>query len=162
MAITMITWLVAIPLLGFANGLRTMTPIAVLCWFGYLGYLPVQHDWAFWTTKLAAAIIFTLLALGELIGDKLPKTPSRIAPGPLAARVVFGGLVGAIAATALQGSILEGIVLGALGAVLGAFGGYHIRHSIVEGTGWPDWIPAITEDGIAILTSIFAMGIITG
>lgn len=162
MAMTMMAWLVAIPLLGFSNGLRTMTPIAVLCWFGYLGYLPVHHDWAFWTTKLAAAIIFSLLALGEYIGDKLPTTPNRTAPGPLAARIVFGGLVGAVAATALKGSLIEGIVLGALGAVLGAFAGYHLRHSIVQNTGWPDWIPAILEDAFAIVSAVFAMGIITG
>ena len=41
-------------------------------------------------------VVMTLRALsaGELIGDKLPKTPNRIAPLPLIARAFSGALVG--------------------------------------------------------------------
>ena len=39
--------LLAVPLMGALTGLRTMTPMAVLCWFAYFGYLPVQNTWAF-------------------------------------------------------------------------------------------------------------------
>ena len=162
MTIAIMAWLVAIPLLGFATGLRTMTPMMVLCWFAYLGHLPVHNGWAFWTTKLVTAVVFTVLAIGEYIGDKLPKTPSRTAPFPLAARVFFGGLVGAIAARGLHGSVPEGVILGALSAVVGAFVGFHIRREIVKSTGWPDLPVALTEDVFAILASVFAMGIITG
>ena len=97
MGMAMMSWLLAIPLLGFATGLRSLTPIAVLCWFGYLARLPVHYSWAHWSTTLVSVIVFTVLALGEYIGDKLPKTPARTAPFSLAVRVVFGGLVGAIA-----------------------------------------------------------------
>jgi uncharacterized membrane protein len=162
MAIAMMAWLVAIPLLGFATGLRTMTPMMVLCWFAYCGHLPVHGGWTFWTTKLVTALVFTVLAVGEYIGDKLPNTPSRTAPFPLAARLIFGGLVGAIAARGLHGSLPEGILFGALGALLGTFAGYHIRREIVKSTGWPDWTAAVTEDTFAILASVFALGIITG
>lgn len=162
MAIAMMAWLVAIPLLGFATGLRTMTPMMVLCWFAYRGHLPVHVGWASWTTHLASAIVFTVLAIGEYIGDKLPNTPNRTAPFPLIARCVFAGLIGAIAARALHGSLVEGSIFGVLGALLGAFGGYHLRREIVRGTGWPDWTAAITEDLFAILASVFALGIITG
>ena len=161
MAIAMMAWLVAIPLLGFATGLRTMTPMMVLCWFAYKGLLPVHHGWASWTTYLATAIIFTVLAIGEYIGDKLPNTPSRTAPFPLAARCVFGGLVGAIAARALHGSVPEGAILGVLGAAVGTFVGYYLRREIVAGTGWPDWTAAVTEDIFTILAAVFAMRIIT-
>ena len=84
MGSTVAAWMIAIPLLGVATGARSMTPIAVVCWFAHLGLLPVDHTWAFWTANLASVIVFTALALGEYIGDKLPKTPNRIAPGPLA------------------------------------------------------------------------------
>src|SRR3984957_15912062 len=98
MALQMMTWLIAIPLLGLVTGVRTFTPMAVLCWFAYGGYLPVDETWASWTAKLVTAIVFTVLALGELVVDKLPKTLSRTAPAVLISRLVFGGLIGAIAA----------------------------------------------------------------
>src|SRR5260370_20696171 len=123
MTLAVLTWLVAIPLLGVVTGLRTMTQMLVLCWFAYKGNLPVDGTWAFWTERLATAIVFTVLAAGEFIGDKLPRTPNRTDPGPLLARLVFGGLVGAIAATSLDGSVVEGVFLGVAAGVLWARGG---------------------------------------
>lgn len=169
MTMAVLSWVLAIPLLGLMTGLRTMTPIAVMCWFAYLGQagtqaqgnLPVAGTWAFWVGKLAAVLIFTAFALGEYVGDKLPRTPNRTAPGPLVARLGFGGLVGAIAATAMEGSAIEGIILGALGALAGAFLGFQIRKALVERTGWPDWNVALLEDLAALLFSVFALGIIT-
>jgi uncharacterized membrane protein len=157
----MTSWLLAIPLLGFVTGLRAMTAIAVVCWFGYIGHLPVHHSWAHWTTLLPSTIVFTIFAFGEYIGDKLPKTPPRTAPVGLIARLVFGGLVGAIAATALKGAPIEGILLGALGALLGTFIGYHIRKDIVDRTQLPDWVVAVCEDSLAIILAVFAVRLIT-
>ena len=162
MAIAMMAWLIAIPLLGLSNGMRTLTPMAVLCWFAYAGYLPVGGTWAFWTAKLATAIIFTVLALGEFVGDKLPKTPNRTAPGPLIARLLFGGLVAAIVAVALNGSGLEAVILAAGAVLIGAFAGYHIRRELVARSGFKDWPVALVEDFSAVAFAVFAMGIITG
>src|ERR1700748_2296156 len=117
MAMQMMTWLFAIPLLGLVTGMRTMTAMAVLCWFAYAGHLSVDDNWAAWSGKLVTAIIFTLLAVGEYFGDKLPKTPNRTAPLPLIARLVFAGLVGAIVAAGLDGSGVEGVILCVLGAL---------------------------------------------
>ena len=162
MAIAMLAWLIAIPLLGFVNGMRTLTPIAVLCWFAHAGYLPVDGTWAFWTGKLVTAIIFTLLALGELVGDKLPKTPNRTSPGPLIARLLFGGLVGAIVAAALNGSGVEAVILAVGGALVGTFASFFLRRDIVARSGFKDWSVALLEDVSAISLAIFAMGIVTG
>lgn len=162
MALAMISWLVAIPLLGLMTGLRTMTPIAVFCWFAYLGYLPISDTWAFWTARLITVITFTVLAAGELIGDKLPKTPPRTAPFPLIARLAFGGLIGALGATALNGSTIEGAFLGVIAAALGAFGGFHLRHYAVQQTGWPDWRVAVIEDAFALICAIVALSVISG
>jgi uncharacterized membrane protein len=147
----MISWLIAVPLLGLATGLRTMTPMMVMCWFAFFGNLSVDGTWAAWTAHRSTAIVFTVLAIGEYIGDKLPRTPNRTAPGPLLARLVFGGLVGGIAATAMGGSDIEGILLGLLGALVGAFGGYMVRRDLVEKTGCADWPIAVCEDLFAIL-----------
>ena len=162
MAMAMMSWLVAIPLLGLSNGMRTMTPMAVLCWFAYAGYLPVSGTWAFWTAKLVTAIVFTVLALGEFIGDKLPKTPNRIAPGPLIARIFFGGLVSLIVAATLNGSGTEGVILGVAGVLIGSFASFVLRRDIVARTGFKDWPVALLEDLSAVGFAIFAMGIVTG
>ena len=161
MASQVMTWLLAIPLLGVATGARAMTPICVICWFAYLRLLPVQHTWAFWTASLISVIVFTVLALGEFVGDKLPKTPSRLSPGALIPRLAFGGLVGAIVATSLQGSIAVGAVLGIIGAVIGAFGGYNVRRFLVFHNKCRDWPVAVLEDFCVVLITVFALRLAT-
>jgi uncharacterized membrane protein len=161
-ALTVMAWVIAIPLLGAVTGMRTLMPMAVLCWFAYAGHLPVDDTWAFWTEKLTTAIVLTVLALGELVVDKLPKTSSRTAPGPLVARLVFGGLIGSIVATALDGPEIEGVILAVSGTMVGAFGGYLVRRDIVQRLGCKDWPVALVEDLSAIGCAVLAMGIITG
>jgi uncharacterized membrane protein len=162
MAMAIMTWLIAIPLLGVVTGMRSMTAMAVLCWFAYRGDLSLDGTWASWAAKLTTAVIFTVLALVELGADKLPKTPNRTAPGPLLVRVVIGGLVGAIVAAGLNGSEFEGVILGVGGALIGAFGGFLIRREIVLRLASKDWPVALVEDASAILCAVLAMGIVTG
>jgi uncharacterized membrane protein len=161
MLIAMLSWLLAIPLLGLTTGLRAMTPMAVLCWFAYLGYLPVQNTWAAWTASVAAVAAFTVLALAECVADKFPRTPDRISATPLMTRLVFGGMIGSIAATAMAGPGLEGVLLGVVGAALGAFAGFMIRRDLVERIGCPDWMVALVEDLIAVACAGFAMHVVT-
>lgn len=161
MALAIMSWIIAIPLLGFCTGLRAMTPIAAVCWFAFLGHLPVENTWAFWAAKLISVVVFTLFALGECVGDKLPNTPARTKPLGLVARIAFGGLVGAIVAAALAGSEVEGVLLGAISAGLGTFVGFHLRHFAVEKTAWPDWRIAVLEDVLTLLISVFALCIVT-
>jgi uncharacterized membrane protein len=162
MAIEMMAWLLAIPLLGVTTGLRSMTPMAVICWFAHLGYLPVEGTWASWTAGTAAVAIFTVLAVGELIADKLPRTPNRTAVGPLVWRLILGGLAGAIAATSLQGPGIEGVLLSVVGALAGAFAGFMVRRKLVEQIDCADWKIAVVEDLIAIFGAVFALHVITG
>lgn len=162
MAMEMMTWLIAIPLLGTVTGMRSMTPMAVLCWFAYLGHLPVDGTWAFWTAKLMTAVIFTVLAAAELIVDKLPATPDRIALGPLMARLCMAVLVGAIVAAGLDGPGIEGVILSVLGMLVGAYGGFLARRDLVQRLRSNDWHVAVIEDGIAIACAVLAMGVVTG
>jgi|SRR5579875_803551 len=113
-------------LFGLATGLRTMTAMAVLCWYAALGYTPL-HGWAFWAGYTASAIVFTVLAVGEYIGDTLPKTPNRTDKGPAIARLVFGALVGALAANVIHEPAAGGAILGVVGAAIGTWGGIHVR-----------------------------------
>jgi len=136
----------ATPLLGLSTGMRSFTPLAAVCWFAYLDHLPVQNTWASWTAHPAAVGLSTAAALGEYIGDKLPNTPNRTAPLGLIGRLTLGGLVGAIVATALRRPVLGGLALGALGAVVGTYGGFSLRRSLTHGSGLPDLPVALAGD----------------
>jgi uncharacterized membrane protein len=90
--------------------------------------------------------VLTVLALGELITDKLPKTPSRKNLGPFLFRIVSGALCGA----ALTGGQVGGLIAGALGGVAGTLGGSEFRARLVKAIGGKDLPIAILEDAIAI------------
>ena len=162
MGIAVMSWMFAIPLLGFVTGLRSMTAMAVLCWFAFHGDLPVDGTWAFWAAKRITMIVFIVLAAGELIGDKLPMIPNRTDALPLIARIFFGGLIGAICATSLGGRYIEAVFLGVIGAVAGAFLGFHCRQWLTRKIGAPDVFVAVAEDIFAVGASILAMRIVTG
>ena len=82
-------------LIGVVAGLRAMTAPAAVSWAAHLGLLPLQGTPLAWLGYAFTPYIFTVLALGELINDKLPKTPSRTVPPQFIARVISGSLVGA-------------------------------------------------------------------
>ena len=162
MAVEMMALLLAIPLLGVTTGLRSMTPMALICWYAHFGYLPVDGTWAAWTAHLWVAVLLTVLAVAELIGDKLPRAGNRTAPGPLFFRLIMAGMAGSIAAGGLNEPGLEGVLLCVLGALLGAFGGFMLRRDLVEKLDCKDWHVAVAEDLIAILGAAFALHIVTG
>ena len=64
-------------LTGILVGLRSMTPPAVLSWAAHLGWIRLENTPLAFLGYAATPYILTLFALGELIADKLPKTPSR-------------------------------------------------------------------------------------
>jgi uncharacterized membrane protein len=161
MGIEILSWLIAIPLLGVATGMRSMTPMAVLCWFAYLGNLSMEGTWAAWTGRRYVAIVLTVLAVGELVADKLPKIPARISFAPLIWRFLLGGLAGSIAATSLNGPGVEGVLLALGGVAVGAFGGYMVRRDLGEKFACVDWPVAIAEDLMAVVFSIYALHVIT-
>ncbi len=162
MAVAMMSWMLAIPLLGVTTGLRSLLPLAVVCWYAYVGWLPVDGTWAEWTEKLWVAIVVTVLALGELAADKTSRIPDRISRGPLLFRLILGGLVGSIAATAMNGPGIEGVLLAVIGTLLGAFGGYMIRRDLVERIGCADWKVAVGEDLLTLACAGFALHVVTG
>lgn len=127
-----------------------MTAPAVVCWAAHFGWLQFQGTKLAFIDHVSTLILFTSLALFELIADKLPGTPSRTAVVGLSARVVFGGLCGVALATSAGTSPVLALVAAALGAVVGAFGGYNIRHALVSRQHLPDFAVALAEDAIAI------------
>jgi uncharacterized membrane protein len=61
----------------------------------------------------------------------------------------------------MAGPGLEGVLLGVVGAALGAFAGFMVRRDIVERTGCPDWLVGAVEDLIAVACAGFAMHVVT-
>jgi uncharacterized membrane protein len=76
--------------IGVADGLRSLTAPAVVSWAARLKWLDLQHTWLAFLGYAVTPYLFTALAVGELVADKLPNTPSRKAPEGFAARVVLG------------------------------------------------------------------------
>lgn len=143
-------------LLGMCTGLRTLTPIAVLCWFAYRNALHLV-GWRSFTANIIAVIIFTLMALGEYVGDKLPTTPSRTAPIGLLGRSAFGAFVGLLLAQPLLLNPAAAILLGIVGALLGTYVGWFARVRSVAALKVPDWPIAVLEDCLTITFSILLL-----
>jgi uncharacterized membrane protein len=136
--------------IGFVAGLRSLTAPAAVSWAACFGWLNLQGSPLQWMGTTAAVAIFTLLALGEYVADKLPRTPNRTRAGPLIGRMALGGLAGAALCVSVGRSLLAGVVLGGIGAVVGAYVGYQFRRRVVSGLGVRDTVVAIAEDMIAI------------
>jgi uncharacterized membrane protein len=136
--------------IGIIAGLRSLTAPALVSWAAHLGWLDLSGSWLSFLGSRAAAIILSLLALGELVADKLPKTPKRTNLGPLVFRMITGGFSSmALCASAHQPPVI-GTMLGVLGSIAGAFAGYEIRHRLVEAFEVPDFGVAAAEDIVAI------------
>jgi uncharacterized membrane protein len=136
--------------IGFVGGLRSMTAPAVVAWSAHLGWINLASSPLAFMGSAWAVGIFTLGALVELVVDQLPSTPARTSAGPLVARIVVGLLTGACLGVAGGGSIWLGALLGAIGALAGAFGGYQARVRLVQALHVSDVIVAVPEDLIAI------------
>lgn len=141
-------------LIGLFAGLRSLTPPAAVAWAVHLGWLRLARPLAL-VGSLPAVIILSVLAVTELVFDKLPNTPSRTAPPGLIARIVTGGFSGACVSVGGGKSALVGAGLGALGGIVGCFGGYQARARLVKALRQPDFNIALVEDLIAIGGSLF-------
>jgi uncharacterized membrane protein len=139
-------------LIGVIAGLRSLTAPAVLAWAALplLGWINLSGTWASWVGNTVTVVILSLLAVAELVNDKLPKTPARTAPPVFAARIIMGGFSGAVIGTP-YGHPWTALGAGIVGAVLGTLGGYQARARLVAATGGKDLPIALLEDAVAIL-----------
>jgi uncharacterized membrane protein len=143
-------------LIGFFAGLRSLTAPATTAWAVHLGWLKLDGPLSF-MGSLPAVAILTVLAIVELVADKLPQTPSRTAPPGLIARIVTGGLSGACVTAGLGQGIFLGAALGAMGGVAGCFLGYRARKGLVQTLVVRDVYIALVEDLLAIAGSLWVV-----
>lgn len=136
-------------LLGVVAGLRAVTPLAAISWAGYFGWIDFSGTQFSFVGHIATALVLTALAIAELITDQLPNTPSRKVPMQFGARIVLGALAGAL----LPGNWIVGLILGAIGAVIGTYVGADIRARLARAFG-RDLPAALLEDIVAVLGAV--------
>src|SRR3569833_286797 len=82
-------------MIGIIAGLRSMTAPAVVSWAARLGWIHLNSGWLAFLGYSWTPWVLSLAAVGELVVDKLPSTPSRKMPPSFAFRVVSGAVCGA-------------------------------------------------------------------
>jgi uncharacterized membrane protein len=134
--------------LGVVTGMRSILALALLAW------LAPPLDWLslVWVRGILGAA-----AVAELVADKLPKTPSRLSPGPLVGRLAIGATVGGLVMIKPHAPIVLGAALGAAAAAAGAFAGNKLRAALGRKTGARDLWFALGEDAIAIAAAVWAL-----
>jgi uncharacterized membrane protein len=137
--------------LGVVAGLRSMTAPMVVTWAARFKWIDLHGTWAQFLETVGPVWVFTLLAFAELVGDQLPKTPSRTSPGPFAFRILSGAFSGAVLAAGVDEAAWLGAVAGGLGAVAGTLGGHALRVGLVKSLRVPDFAVAIPEDFVAVV-----------
>jgi uncharacterized membrane protein len=151
-------FLLAALLIGIVAGLRAMTAPAIVSWAAQLGVLPLQGTpLAFLGWRFTPWIV-SLLAVGELITDQLPTTPSRKVPVQFGTRILVGGFCG-VAVGLGGGQPWMGALAGAIGAVLGTLGGAAARARLAAAFG-RDRPAALLEDIVAIGGGIAIMALL--
>ncbi|HSK41843.1 MAG TPA: DUF4126 family protein [Arenibaculum sp.] len=152
----MIVYLLAL-LIGIVAGLRTMMAPAVVSWAAYLGWLDLGGTWLAFLGHAWTPWILTLLALGELVTDQLPSTPSRMVPVQFGARIATGALSAAAVTAAAAGAVPGGLIAGILGAVIGTLGGHAARARLAAAFG-RDRPAALIEDAVAVGGALLVVG----
>jgi uncharacterized membrane protein len=149
-------------IVGFATGLRTFTPLALICWVAVWGWLPLGSSRLHFLGTDTGATVVSLLALVELILDKLPMTPSRTSMGPLGARILIASFAAAAVAIGMGQSLIAAIICGAVASVIGAFAGFRYRTAITKRIALPGWIFAVAEDFATVALTLVAFRLLLG
>jgi uncharacterized membrane protein len=137
-------------LIGVVCGLRALTGPALVCWGTHLGWLSLAGSHFAFLANPIVLVIFSLLAVGELVADKLPRIPRRTKAGPLVARVVLGGICGGALAVAGGTSFGMSCLLGAVGGLIGAYAGYTARRVAAHESKLLNFAVALFEDLVAV------------
>jgi uncharacterized membrane protein len=139
-------------LVGIVAGLRAVMALATISWAAAFSSLDLSPTWLAFLGYKWTPWIISIAAIGELVNDKLPGTPSRKIPPQFGARLVTGGISGAALAWP-TGNWIAGLVAGLVGAVIGTLGGSKLRAVLAASLG-KDLPAALVEDVLAILLAI--------
>ena len=141
--------------LGVVCGLRAMVGLAAASWAANRQQIPLQGTWLSFLGFRFTPYITSLLAIGEVINDKLPKTPSRLVPPQFGGRVVMGALTGSAIGLS-QEHLVIGTSSGIIGSVVGTLAGAKARGYAAKLFG-RDLPAALVEDFIAVALAAIAI-----
>lgn len=137
-----------IAMIAGATGARCMTGLAAVA------HARSEHPDALGNTPIGQQLdrdiarVTAALAVGELVGDKLPFVGDRIAPGALAGRVMAGAVIGASVAGMAGKDKRNAAIGGAIAAFVGAHLSFQFRKALTRHM--PPVVAALVED-VAIL-----------
>ena len=119
--------------IGIVSGLRAFTSLAALA---------LSRGIGLW------GIVLGVAAIGEDVADASPKIPSRTAFPSIVIRPLSGAIAGWFITAWHGGPPIAGAVVGAIGALIGTYGGHAARAAAIVKIGA---IPAaVAEDAVAI------------
>ena len=138
---TLLTGSMSSVTLGAATGLRSQLGVASVMARSDPD-LPsiLRHPW------IRRLVLAT--AAGELVVDKLPGTPSRLAPQGIVPRLALGALAAGLSAQTRHASWLPAAVLGASSAAVAARVGHDVRARLARHV--PAVPVALAEDALAL------------
>lgn len=139
-------------LIGVACGLRALMGLAILSWAARLHRIHLDGTVFAFMGYAATPFILSAMAIGELVNDKLPKTPSRLVPPQFITRVVTGALCGAILGSTAN-TLIFGLLAGIVGSVAGTLGGAKLRGFLAT-TFAKDLPAALLEDALSIVLAV--------
>ncbi len=140
--------------LGAISGLRSMSGPAFVSLAASNGNLDLEGTSLAFLGSSRLSKVIVVMELGELVGDKLPKTPSRSALPPLLGRAASGALVGAAVFVSDGRRATTGAALGSTAAIVAALAGERLRALAVEKTGLLDPVIALAEDATVLLIGL--------
>jgi uncharacterized membrane protein len=135
-------------LIGVIAGLRAMMAPLAIAVAAHFHWLDLNGTFLAFLAHPWAVIILAIAAVGELIADQLPTTPSRKVPVQFGTRILMGVATGGAIGVA-AGSLWIGAILGVVGAVIGTLGGSAVRARMAAAFG-RDTPAALIEDAVAI------------
>lgn len=117
-------------LIGLIGGQRAMTPLAMVAVAGARGELPADSGVPRLLTHPLAAAGATLLAVGEMAGDKQKTAPDRIVAIGLIARFATSAVAGMALAPKRQRWL--GAAVGGVTAAVASYPGWRARCAAME------------------------------
>ena len=138
--------------IGIVAGLRAMTAPAAISFAAHYGLLDLSGTWLAFLGYRWTPWILLVLAIGELITDQLPSTPSRKVPVQFGTRILMGAVTGGAIGVAVN-ALWVGAIVGAIGAIIGTLGGAAARGKMAAAFG-KDPPAAFIEDAVAIAGAV--------
>ena len=135
-------------LIGVIAGLRAMMAPLAVSLAAHFGGLDLSGSFLAFLGYQWTPVILAIAALGELITDQLPSTPSRKVPIQFGTRILMGAATGGAIGVA-AGSLWIGAIIGAVGAIIGTLGGSAARARMAAAFG-KDRPAALIEDAVAV------------